>query len=144
MVDIFTAKIFLPGMVLFLEGTNADCAFLVESGSLEVLRHVDGSEVRVAILGAGEIVGEMGLLEGGVRTATVRCLTKSVCLQVTPAIFNRLMEDNNPFIRAMLLKLQRRLREQTGLVANALNAPAPAPAASKGDPAGPQRAMKKS
>ena len=61
-----------PGGMLVEQGTAGDSVFLLLDGVLEV--DVDGSTV--AELGPGAVVGERALLEGGMRTATLRALTR--------------------------------------------------------------------
>jgi CRP-like cAMP-binding protein len=67
-------RIFLPGgQILFRENELADSLYIVISGCLGVVvRDNDGHDVLVARIPAGEAVGEMGLLDGGVRSATLR------------------------------------------------------------------------
>src|SRR2546421_5882163 len=61
------------GAVLFREGEEADAMYLVDSGQLEVLR---GSGAQpVALLGAGSVAGELALLLGEPRSATLRATT---------------------------------------------------------------------
>jgi CRP-like cAMP-binding protein len=60
-----------PGDVLIEEGALPFEIFVLEEGSVEVVR---GGE-QLATLGAGEVVGEMGLMEQERRMATVRALT---------------------------------------------------------------------
>jgi hypothetical protein len=65
-------RIFLPGgQILFRENEVADSVYIVISGCLGVVvRGNDGHDVLVARIPAGETVGEMGFLDGGIRSAT--------------------------------------------------------------------------
>ena len=65
---------FGPGEVVFRQGDQGDRLFVVKSGVLEVIATPsDGTEaVPVAYLGAGEVLGELALLTGSTRSATVR------------------------------------------------------------------------
>ena len=77
-VDTGLKRIFLPGgQILLRENEVADSLYIVISGCLGVVvRSNDGHDVLVARIPAGETVGEMGLLDGGIRSATVRrCAT---------------------------------------------------------------------
>jgi hypothetical protein len=69
-----------PGDTLVEQGAPGDELYLVLDGVLAV--EIDGDEV--AEVGPGAIVGERALLEGGVRTATLRALTPSK-IAVVPA-----------------------------------------------------------
>ncbi len=64
---------FAPGALIVREGDVADAFYIVTSGSVDVvIRHPGGQEIVVNRLGRGEFFGEIALLRGGARTATVR------------------------------------------------------------------------
>jgi ABC-type lipoprotein export system ATPase subunit/CRP-like cAMP-binding protein len=65
-----------PGEIIFREGDVADRFYLLTSGEVEVLQSGHGEEV-VARLGSGQSFGEIGLLRGGRRMATIRAATDS-------------------------------------------------------------------
>jgi CRP-like cAMP-binding protein len=57
---------------LMRQGQPADSAFILESGSVEVMTRLPGGgEAGVATLGPGSVIGEMALLDSGLRSATV-------------------------------------------------------------------------
>ena len=58
------------GEWLFRAGDPADSLFVIRSGRLEVLAD-DHSEARIRILKRGQTLGELALLTGGTRTASV-------------------------------------------------------------------------
>jgi ABC-type lipoprotein export system ATPase subunit len=61
------------GAIVFSEGDPADRFFIIIRGAFEVVRRrADGSENVVAMLGPGQFFGEIGLLEGAPRNASVR------------------------------------------------------------------------
>ena len=64
-----------PGQEVFREGDLGDCLYIVLSGEAEVLKGAPGREQVLTQLGAGEVFGEMALLEHTTRNATVRCRT---------------------------------------------------------------------
>jgi EmrB/QacA subfamily drug resistance transporter len=70
--------VLLAGDVLFAQGEPADAIYTVTSGRLEVVR--DG--VRVAELGVGAAVGELGVLTGAPRAATVRACRDSTLVRL--------------------------------------------------------------
>jgi CRP-like cAMP-binding protein len=65
-----------PGEVLLREGNHGQQFVVIADGAVAVSRIVDGETVRVAVLGAGDFVGEMSLLHRQPRTATVTTLTR--------------------------------------------------------------------
>jgi NTE family protein len=79
----------LPGgHDLFIAGEPSDALYVVLSGLLGVYAP-DESSRSVARLGAGELVGEMGLLSGRTRQATVRALRDSELARLPAAAFER-------------------------------------------------------
>jgi MFS family permease len=71
-----------PGTHLIDQGADPDDFFVVVSGSLEVRKRSGGTEEVVALLGPGTGFGEIGLLQGVPRTASVVALEPSVVLRV--------------------------------------------------------------
>ena len=66
---------FTNGDVLIREGAGDSDMFLLVEGAVDVLITVDGKEVMVARMKAGDYFGEMSLLTGEPRTATIRVAT---------------------------------------------------------------------
>lgn len=62
---------FQSGSVLFREGEQGDRAYLIESGILEISTCSQGERFVLRMLGPGEIVGEMAILDNAPRSATV-------------------------------------------------------------------------
>ena len=63
------------GWTLFSQGDASGDMFAVLQGRVKVVANVDGEEILLSIMGAGDVFGEIALLDGGVRSATVtsRC-----------------------------------------------------------------------
>ncbi|MDP9117800.1 MAG: cyclic nucleotide-binding domain-containing protein [Actinomycetota bacterium] len=107
-VDRNMAEITLgPGAVLTRENEYGREAFIVAEGIAEV--HVDG--VAISSVGPGDLVGEMSLLDGGPRTATVVALTTLRVFVLDPREFGQLFSDPHA-ARWIAATLSQRLREQ--------------------------------
>ena len=63
---------FGPGEVVFHEGEPSTTVLLIEEGEVEVAKAAGAGEVLLGTVGPGEFVGEMGVIEGRLRSATVR------------------------------------------------------------------------
>lgn len=70
------------GSTLFRQGDPGDAVFLIVDGQLEVRREIDGETRIVAHLGSRDIVGEMGVITGRPRAATVVAVVPSTLLAV--------------------------------------------------------------
>lgn len=104
---------FPAGTVLTREGQAGGLAYVIERGSCEVLR---GGR-RVACLGPGEVVGELSLLDGGPRTATVRVVTDADVLEISHRDLRCLLREAPGLRRSLLQALAGRIREVDGQVA---------------------------
>lgn len=104
------------GEVLFRQGDPSEFLCLVVRGRVRVrTRERSGEEVTVAELGAGEIVGEMGVVTGDSRTESVDAIRDSQLARLTRAGFERFMakhprEAVNMFSR----KVAGRLKDVSG------------------------------
>lgn len=72
--SLFEVLIYQRGEAIIRQGEEADCAYFVQSGDVEVVRETEGVCEPVARLGAGQYFGEMALLTNERRNATVRAV----------------------------------------------------------------------
>lgn len=103
--------VFLPaGATLMTEGDDATDAFVVTAGRLGVYtRSSDGSEAVVAEILAGNIVGEMSLISGEPRSATVRALRDSHLFRLPGHHFETEVLAEREVLLAFTRTLARRL-----------------------------------
>lgn len=78
--------VFLPGDYIIRQGEHADCMYFISSGEVEVTVN----DKVVAKLESGSFFGETALLEGGVRTASVRALTYCETYRLAKSDFDNL------------------------------------------------------
>ncbi len=104
-----------PGDVVFRQGDQGDRLLVVKRGVLEVLAaSADGTDsVPVAYLGQGEVIGELALLTGSPRSATVRSPENAEVFSVEKTVFLDLMEQLPALSRNLCLVLARRLEATT-------------------------------
>ncbi|MCA1579805.1 MAG: cyclic nucleotide-binding domain-containing protein [Acidobacteria bacterium] len=83
----------LPGgELLFQQGEIGECLYVVVNGRLRVLRErPNASDLVLGEIGYGETVGEMALLTGARRSATVRAVRDAELLRLSEESFNRLL-----------------------------------------------------
>ncbi len=81
----------MTGQTIVREGEAADSFFIVVRGRVGVYRADGGAEREVNTLGPGEFFGEIGLLGGVPRIATVRAIEPSELLRLDRASFERLV-----------------------------------------------------
>ena len=103
-----TTHLLEPGEILFAEGAADATLYVVASGVLEVTRATDAAtSLTLGRIGAGEYIGEIGLLTGSPHAATARAQTHSVVYQLRREAIAGLLETN-PEVAAALEKSVRR------------------------------------
>jgi NTE family protein len=104
----FTA---LGGKTLIRQGDPSDELYIIVSGALGVYIQGDaGSERFVGRIGPGETVGEMGLISGEPRSATVRCLRDAEVLAIAKKEWDAFAESHPGALLAITQTLITRLR----------------------------------
>ena len=99
------------------EGKLSDCAYVIESGKVEVSKSgPEGKRRIISVLGDGDIVGEMGLIDGLPRSATVTALEDCTISVLSPEVFNSLAQHNPQALMPILKVLSTRLRATLKLV----------------------------
>jgi cGMP-dependent protein kinase 2 len=79
------------GEAIINEGEEGRDMFVIRLGSMVVVKTIGGSPVFLSYLPAGSYVGEMALIDGGPRTATVRAAVKSEVIRLDGNAFARLL-----------------------------------------------------
>jgi len=80
------------GEAIITEGEDGYDIFVIRQGSMVVEKAIGGKPVFLSYLPAGSYVGEMALIDGGRRTATVRAAIKSEVIRLDGNAFRRLLE----------------------------------------------------
>ena len=104
---------FDPGDLIIAQGDDADGLFVLLKGVVQVT--IDGKPITM-LDNAGELLGELAVLNKAARTATVQALGKSFCLKIDADFLNKLtLEDQGAFYlvlyRFLVEVLSERLSE---------------------------------
>lgn len=112
MLDELDVQPLARGETLFQQGDPSDCLYIVISGRLAVLmRFSDGQEPRkVAELGRGETVGEMGLVTFEPRSATLTATRDSVVARLSREAFERVSARYPDLLLGLTRQVITRLR----------------------------------
>src|SRR5918998_3150725 len=109
---------FPKGVRVFHEGDHSDACYIVRSGDLRVTReHPDGRAIALATLGPGDIFGELAMLDGEARSASVESLTDCELLALPAADVRRLLAEAPETTVKLVVALTRRLREANERIA---------------------------
>ena len=107
----------LAGEWLIREGDDADDLFVVLRGRLRAVADADGDARTLRVLGPGAAIGELGLLTGAPRSASVQAVRDSTLLQLGRDRFIELMELDGRFAAAVARELAAQLQASGGLSA---------------------------
>jgi hypothetical protein len=98
---------FAKGETVIMEGSGGAAFFIIESGEA----NVSSKGVNLATLGRGQYFGEVALIDGGPRSATVTAATDLVCYALTFWEFRPLVERNGTIGWRLLQALAKQLRD---------------------------------
>jgi pyruvate,water dikinase len=98
---------FAKGATVIMEGTGGAAFFMIDSGQATV----SSKGVTLANLGPGDYFGEVALIDGGPRSATVTAATDLVCYGLTFWEFRPLVERNGTIAWKLLQALAKQLRD---------------------------------
>jgi CRP-like cAMP-binding protein len=108
---IVTRQHYARGAVVFFEGDASDSLQLVLSGSVKVYQTSEaGREKILNILGPREIVGELAMLDGQPRSATVAAMEDTEMLSISRRDFQALAAEHPEFLWKVIEALCERLR----------------------------------
>ena len=113
-------RYFKKGAEIIKEGTLSDCAYIIESGSVQVSKILsNGEEQVIGVLEENDIFGEMSLIDGLPRSATVLALEDCTISVMTPEVFNSLSKRNPEALMPILKVLASRLRKALNILEQA-------------------------
>ena len=95
------------GTILTREGQAGGLLFVIIEGEAEVV----SNGKTLGRLGPGDVVGELSLIDGQVRSASVRAVTDVHLLEIATDEFQKLVDQSPKFVRNLLRALSLRIRE---------------------------------
>jgi diguanylate cyclase len=98
------------GEVLYRQGEASDCAWLVERGTIELVSVQGRREISHGVLGQGNLIGELGMLDGAPRSATAIARGDTVLLAIEHDQFLERLDNGDPIVRTLVDSLLQRTR----------------------------------
>lgn len=103
------------GAYVFKEGTHGGYMFFIVEGSVEVIKQFDTKKHTIAELGPGRSVGEMSLIDGAPRSATVRAKDNLTLIVLKREDFQKMLEEQpevaNKILMGICTLLSQSLRD---------------------------------
>ena len=108
---MYLLKRFEVGDVLFRQGDPSDHVVLIRSGVVDVVREIGAGSIRLGTAGEGEFLGEMGVLEGRPRSATVVASSNLEVELIGRRGFLERVSGEPQLAHKLLLRMSSRLRD---------------------------------
>ncbi len=119
LANVSFTRVFEKDNVIFLERDEGDSLFIINSGRVKVANFSkDGKEIILAILGVGEFFGDMSLLDGEPRPATVVAIEDTEVSAIRRSEFLSIMRENPQIAERLLAALSLRLRDANRKITN--------------------------
>jgi len=125
-IHIVEIEQYQAGDIVFREGDKGDAWFVLYKGAVEVIKQGATGEKRIAELGPQACFGEISILDGSPRSATIRVTEDSVAFRVSREAFGELIDDDHlvayKLLHQMAILLADRQRTTTLRLSELLNA----------------------
>lgn len=108
---MITTLDFAANTVIYREGERADSVYRILRGEVEIYKPCDDGDVGLAVLGPGEVFGEMGVIRSQPRIASARCHTDVVVDEFDKEDFLRTLETDPSMALPVIQMLCQRLSE---------------------------------
>jgi len=119
MIHTSSEETYKDGEIIFEEGSSGDWVYIVESGAVELYKHMEGKKMVLEVLRAGEIFGELAFIAGTRRTASARALGDTVVGIMDRAWldeeYNRMSSGFRSLLRSLALRLKKTTDTMVGL-----------------------------
>jgi serine/threonine-protein kinase len=108
----FAVRQYLPGATIFREGEPGTFSFTILDGRVEIFKETAGRKTILAVLGKGEIVGEVAIFSKMPRTATARAIDPTTIRIMVREDIEKELEKLSPWVGQMLTGLCQRFAAQ--------------------------------
>ena len=109
-IDSATVQTVRAGQAIINEGETGDDIFIIRSGSMVVEKNIGGRPVFLSYVPAGSYVGEMGVIDGSLRSATVRAAVKADVIRIPGEPFRALLAARPQLLDTLRSEMANRSR----------------------------------
>jgi CRP/FNR family transcriptional regulator, cyclic AMP receptor protein len=99
------------GDYIFREGDAADFMYMIHKGKVQISKGFGGYDEKIRILGEGEFIGEMAVINSLPRSASAMAVDDCVLIKMDQESFNETVQKNHEFSVSVIQLLSERLRE---------------------------------
>jgi len=110
LIPLLTERRFKPRQVLFSAGDPPERVYLLLKGRIKIYRVAEnGKEIILDVVGKGDVVGDMAVVEDGERTAYAQAIDETVAVSISWEDFTHLVQQSPRLGFAMMELMARRL-----------------------------------
>ena len=125
-IHIIEIKQYKAGDIIFSEGEPGDAWFVLYRGTVDVLKHGVTGEKKITEIPERACFGEISILDGSPRSATIQAETDAVVFRIPRDAFSALVDDNHlvayKLLHQMAILLATRQRGTTARLSELLGA----------------------
>lgn len=107
---------FKQGDYIFREGDAADVMYMIHKGRVQISKGLGSYDEKIRILGEGEFIGEMAVINDKPRSASAVAVNDCVLIKMDRDSFNETIKNNHEFSVSVIQLLSERLRETDELL----------------------------
>ena len=115
-INIENQNMFSAGEEIIRMGDDGRNAYFIENGQVEVSTKKNGLDIVIAVLGPGEIFGEMSMIDDAPRSATVTAKINTEVIVIERSRFAQPLSTADPIMQLLLRVLLSRFRESQDLM----------------------------
>ena len=109
-------RIYEDGEVVFRQGDQGHCLYVVQQGEVDVIDDTGGRETLLRVLGPNDLFGEMAVFERETRSATVRARGRARILTIDKTNFLRRIQEDPSLAFNLMERMSARIRDLSGKV----------------------------
>lgn len=107
----FPERVTFPrGSTIFKQGDQADAAYILESGNIQIFKMVNGKRITLGHVSKWGLFGEMGLIDDSPRMASAYVTEEATCTILSKESFSRMMDSAPDGMLLVIESLTRTLR----------------------------------
>ncbi|TVM03379.1 MAG: hypothetical protein CV087_05385 [Candidatus Brocadia sp. WS118] len=117
--DSLLGRLYKDDEIIVEEGTQSRTMYVIQGGKVKVVKSAKGSETVLALLGAGDIFGEMSLFDASPRSATIKAVGEARVLAIEyEGLLKRIKMDPTLALR-IIKQMCQRIRDLNGRLISA-------------------------
>lgn len=96
--------------ILFKQGDLPDAMYIIKSGKINLIKHDNGKDILIDTVSAGGLIGEMGLFDMQVRSATAKAAEPSELIRLPYLQLESQLQSLPEWVRIVMKKMSEKIR----------------------------------